>query len=300
MSQDSVELFTKYLRGERQYSEDTIRAYQSDLDELRRFLAETGRESALENVDHLDVRVFLSYLFDHGDGGRTIARKVSSLRSFYGFLYNNGRVTQNPFQDVQLHKAGKHLPRYFYEQELTKLFDQVATDNSALGIRNQLLLEILYDTGARVSETAGLTLGEIDRGPRVVHITGKGNKMRVVPYGKYMEHALDVYLKTVRPALMKNAKRPHDNLLVNKNGEPLSASGIEYVLKQIAKKAGITQNVSAHMFRHTFATDLLNNGADLRNVQALLGHSSLSTTQIYTHVTRENLQESYRNFFPRA
>ncbi|MDR3190664.1 MAG: tyrosine recombinase XerC [Lactobacillaceae bacterium] len=297
---NKIALFHDYLRVERQYSDQTVRAYLSDINEFTLFLAETGKASDLVTVDLLDVRVFLSHLYENEDVQRTIARKVSALRSFYDFLVRNDFMESNPFAGVQLRKAGRHLPRYFYEQEMTKLFETAAKDDSMLGIRNQLLLEMLYDTGMRVSEAAELTLLEIDAGARVISVTGKGNKTRIVPYGHYLVALLKTYEATIRPALMRNAKHVHDNLLVNKNGDPLTPSGIEYVLKQLGKKAGLTQDVTAHMFRHTFATDLLNNGADLRTVQQLLGHSSLSTTQIYTHVTRENLQESYRNFFPRA
>ncbi|MCM0582851.1 tyrosine recombinase XerC [Weissella diestrammenae] len=300
MIQDSLTLYLQYLKAERQYSADTIRAYRSDIQELHHFLQTTRQEKQLEAVTELDIRIFLTYLYDRGDEDRTIARKVSALRSFYEFLVSNQIVKENPLQSVQLHKTGKHLPRYFYEQELKQLFETAQSDQTALGVRNQLLLEILYGTGARVSETAHLQLSDIDTGPRVVHITGKGNKMRIVPYGKYMAQALTKYLDSVRPMFLTKASTPHIVLLVNQKGNPLSVSGIEYILKQLGKKAGVTQNVTAHMFRHTFATDLLNNGADLRHVQALLGHSSLSTTQIYTHVSRERLQESYRHYFPRA
>ena len=246
------------------------------------------------------MRVFLSYLYEKKDTTRTIARKVSALRTFYQFLERNQLVTANPFAGVQLKKAGQHLPRYFYNQELNQLFDEVAKDQSPLGLRNQLLLEILYGTGARVSETANLTLPMIDQNARIITITGKGNKMRIVPYGQYAAEALQRYLTTARVQLMAKQGVQHDFLFVNQRGQALTTSGIEYILKKLAKSAGLTQVVSAHMFRHTFATDLLNNGADLRTVQQLLGHSSLSTTQIYTHVTTDTLQKSYREFFPRA
>ena len=295
-------LFLDYLRVERQYSDDTQKAYRSDINEFERFLIETGDQKTVDitAVDQYDVRVYLSALYEKGDVSRTIARKVSSLRAFYQFLERNEFVASNPFAGVQLKKAGRHLPRYFYEKELNKLFEVVMGDTSLLGIRNRLLLEILYGTGARVSEVAGLTLGMIDQQARIITITGKGNKTRIVPYGQYAADALAIYLADARPALLAKSDTLHDQLFVNQRGQALTTSGIEYILKQLAKKAGLTQVVSAHMFRHTFATDLLNNGADLRTVQQLLGHSSLSTTQIYTHVTTDALQKSYRDFFPRA
>lgn len=295
-------LFLDYLRVERQYSEDTQKAYQSDITEFVGFLTDSGdgKPVDLTTIDQYDARVFLSMLYEKGDVSRTIARKVSSLRAFYRFLERNAVVTTNPFAGVQLKKSGQHLPRYFYEKELNKLFDVVMADTSLLGLRNRLLLEILYGTGARVSEAAGLTLGMLDQTARVITITGKGNKTRIVPYGQYAADALANYLRDARPQLLAKSQVMHDKLFVNQRGQALTASGIEYILKQLAKKAGLTQMISAHMFRHTYATDMLNNGADLRTVQQLLGHSSLSTTQIYTHVTTDALQKSYRDFFPRA
>lgn len=295
-------LFLDYLRVERQYSEDTQKAYQSDITEFVAFLTDSGDGTPVDltTIDQYDARVFLSMLYEKGDVSRTIARKVSSLRAFYRFLERNAVVTTNPFAGVQLKKSGQHLPRYFYEKELNKLFEVVMTDTSLLGLRNRLLLEILYGTGARVSEAAALTLGMLDQTARVITITGKGNKTRIVPYGQYAADALASYLRDARPQLFAKSQIMHDNLFVNQRGQALTASGIEYILKQLAKKAGLTQMISAHMFRHTYATDMLNNGADLRTVQQLLGHSSLSTTQIYTHVTTDALQKSYRNFFPRA
>ncbi|MDH5011874.1 tyrosine recombinase XerC [Weissella cibaria] len=295
-------LFLDYLRVERQYSEDTQKAYQSDITEFVGFLTDSGdgKPVDLTTIDQYDARVFLSMLYEKGDVSRTIARKVSSLRAFYRFLERNAVVTTNPFAGVQLKKSGQHLPRYFYEKELNKLFDVVMADTSLLGLRNRLLLEILYGTGARVSEAAGLTLGMLDQTARVITITGKGNKTRIVPYGQYAADALASYLGDARPQLLAKSQVMHDKLFVNQRGQALTASGIEYILKQLAKKAGLTQMISAHMFRHTYATDMLNNGADLRTVQQLLGHSSLSTTQIYTHVTTDALQKSYRDFFPRA
>ncbi|WP_439818121.1 tyrosine recombinase XerC [Weissella paramesenteroides] len=296
------QLFLDYVRIERQYSLETQKAYEGDIAEFLTFLSGTQatKSIVLSNITSFDVRVFLSELYEKGDGSRTIARKVSSLRSFYRFLINNEMVAENPFFGIVLKKPGQHLPRYFYQKELTKMFDVVMTDESALGLRNHLLLEMLYGTGARVSEIANMTLQNVDSHARVVTITGKGNKTRIVPFGHYAADALAKYLKTGRPVLSSKKAETSNKLFLNQRGAPVTTAGIEYILKQIGKKAGLTQEVTAHMFRHTFATDLLNNQADLRTVQQLLGHSSLSTTQIYTHVTTDALQKSYRNFFPRA
>ena len=301
-AENEKQLFLDYLRIERQYSDDTQKAYQGDISEFLTFLSRTQSTKVivLADITSFDVRVFLSELYEKGDESRTIARKVSSLRSFYRFLVNNELVNDNPFVGIVLKKPGQHLPRYFYQKELNSMFDVVAKDKSALGLRNQLLLEMLYGTGARVSEIANMTLQNVDSKARVATITGKGNKTRIVPFGRYAADALVTYLEAGRPILASKRDEPSNKLFLNQRGAPVTMAGIEYILKQIGKKAGLTQDVTAHMFRHTFATDLLNNQADLRTVQQLLGHSSLSTTQIYTHVTTENLQKSYRNFFPRA
>ena len=301
-AENEKQLFLDYLRIERQYSDDTQKAYQGDISEFLTFLSRTQstKEIVLADITSFDVRVFLSELYEKGDESRTIARKVSSLRSFYRFLVNNELVSDNPFVGIVLKKPGQHLPRYFYQKELNSMFDVAAKDKSALGLRNQLLLEMLYGTGARVSEIANMTLQNVDSKARVATIIGKGNKTRIVPFGRYAADALATYLEAGRPVLANKQDEPSNKLFLNQRGAPVTTAGIEYILKQIGKKAGLTQDVTAHMFRHTFATDLLNNQADLRTVQQLLGHSSLSTTQIYTHVTTENLQKSYRNFFPRA
>lgn len=299
---DYIERFLDYLKVERQYSDDTQRAYKSDIYEFVQFLGETNDQDETVNltaVTALDVRVFLSHLYERGDSTRTIARKVSSLRSLYEFLERNDAIDHNPFEGVQLKKAGQHLPRYFYEKELNHLFEVAQADQTALGQRNLLILELLYGTGMRVSELAGLELSMIDQRAKIITVTGKGNKTRIVPYGQYAQRALEHYLSDGRLQLMQADSNPN-HLFFNQRGKPLATGGIEYVLKKLGKQAGLTQNISAHMFRHTYATDLLNNGADLRTVQQLLGHSSLSTTQIYTHVTTQSLQENYRKFFPRA
>lgn len=296
-----VTLFLEYLRVERQYSADTVKAYHADLNQLVAFLAHEDTKKTFKTMDQLDVRVLLANLYELGNSTRTIARKVSSLRAFFAFLVRNGIVDVNPFADVQLKKDGRTLPRHFYEKELTKIFDQAAQDNTALGLRNQLILEILYGCGLRVAELAGLKISDFDRQSRTIMVHGKGDKMRLVPFGEYASDALTKYLADGRPKLVNGKKsQVVEQLLLNRRGEPITTAGIEYLLKKIAQEAGLTQNITAHMFRHTFASDLLNNGADLRTVQSLLGHSNLSTTQIYTNITTQDLQKNYRKFFPRA
>lgn len=298
---DEITQFMTYLQGERQYSPQTVKAYQSDLHEFCDFLADNGGQKPWQQVDQLDVEVYLSYLYDQHDARTTIARKLSTLRSLYAFLLSNGRVRDDPFAYVHLKKHQDHLPRFFYEREMTALFTAAQQNpNAQLATRDSALLEMLYGTGMRVSECVNLTLNAVDFDNRMMLIEGKGNKERYVPFGHYASDALQRYFREARVPLMTQAHQQHDYVFINHRGQQLTSAGVTYLLNQIIKRSTLSGEIHPHMLRHTFATHLLNRGADLRSVQELLGHSSLSTTQIYTHVTREHLQRDYRQFFPRA
>lgn len=300
MTQNLVQIFLQYLKVERQYSDDTVIAYQEDLAEFERFLRDNGGIKDWAAIDQLDVQVYLTNLDDQHYQRSSIARKISSLRSFFNFLAKNDLVGSNPFANVVLKKHQNHLPRFFYEREMTILFDAAKGQGTPLDVRNSALLEVLYATGIRVSECANLTLSQIDFDVQMMLIKGKGDKERYVPFGSYAKHALEVYFDQCRDVLMAKYHKEHAVVFVNHYGDPITTTGIEYVLNQIIKKSSLTAKIHPHMLRHTFATHLLNNGADLRTVQELLGHASLSTTQIYTHVTREHLQADYQKYFPRA
>lgn len=291
-------LFFNYLLVERKYSEKTKKAYEEDLMNFLAFLRSSGDENYL-SIDYLDVRTYLGYLYDEKYSRNSISRKIASLRSFYQFLLKNEVISENPFSYVHLKKKQLKLPRFFYEKEMEALFASV-TGTMPLDQRNQALLEILYATGIRVSECANLTLSSIDFSSGVLLIHGKGNKDRYVPFGSFAADALEYYLTSGRKELMNKFHKDHTYVFVNHHGEQITATGIEYVLNQLIKKSTLDSDIHPHMLRHTFATHLLNNGADMRTVQELLGHSNLSTTQIYAHVTKESLQKNYRNFHPRA
>lgn len=284
--------------NERGYSEKTKEAYQRDLNDFCRFLENSG-EASLVTVDHLDVRVYLAFLNDQKYSRNTISRKIASLRSFYQYLLKHKQIEENPFSYVHLKKKQARLPRFFYEKEIEILFDSVEGDKP-LDQRNRALLEVLYGSGLRVSECSNLTLSVIDFDNNVLLIHGKGNKDRYVPLGSYAADAIQEFVHEGRKYLMDRFGKEHDYLFINHRGDQITATGIEYVLNQIIKKSSLNSDIHPHMLRHTFATHLLNNGADLRTVQELLGHANLSTTQIYTHVTKESLQKSYRSFHPRA
>lgn len=300
MSENLEALFLQYLKVERQYSDDTIIAYQEDMNDFTHFLDENGGMKAWNQIDKLDVQVYLSYLNDQHYARTTISRRISSLRSFYNFLTRNDLATKNPFENIVLKKHQHHLPRFFYEQEMTALFEAAKGTGKPLDFRNEAILEILYGTGMRASECTSLTLNQIDFSTHMILVRGKGDKERYVMFGSYAERALKKYFDECRTPLMTKYHHEHDIVFINQHGEPITSTGVEYVLNQVIKKSSLTADIHPHMLRHTFATHMLNNGADMRTVQELLGHSSLSTTQIYTHVTTEHLQSDYQKYFPRA
>lgn len=290
--------FLQYLIIERHYSELTRKAYDEDISDFHDFLAETGEASFLA-VELADVRIYLGVLNEKQYSRNTVSRKISSLRAFYQFLLKNEVVKENPFSYIHLKKKSLRLPRFFYEKEMESLFEAVKGDEP-LDFRNEALLEVLYGTGIRVSECCGICLKDIDFELGILLVHGKGNKERYVPFGHYAEEAIRTYLKLGREVLMTKYGKQHDYLFINHHGDAITATGVEYVLNQVIKKSSLTSEIHPHMLRHTFATHLLNNGADMRTVQELLGHASLSSTQIYAHVTKEHLQKDYRAFHPRA
>lgn len=294
-----INWFMDYLLDERQYSNNTAMAYKSDILDFKESLSDENRN--LHQADDLDVSNYLTILKKKNESRNTIIRKISSLRSFYKFLIRNNELEENPFDDVNLKKHPNHLPRFFYEKELYELFKSAKNgENSQLALRNYAIIELLYDTGMRVSECVSLSYRDIDFDNRIINVIGKGNKQRYLPFGKYLIKALDEYKKGCRNEIMNKYQKTHDFVFINQYGDQLTSRGIEYILDDIVKRTSLTTNIHPHMLRHTFATQMLNNGADLRTVQELLGHSSLSTTQIYTHVTNEHLLRDYNKFFPRS
>ena len=293
-----ITLFSNYLMNERHYSEHTNRAYIDDLLAFERFLKETGEEDILA-VELSDARIYLSYLTDKDYSRASISRKISSIRAFYQFLLNNEIVSDNPFSYLHLKKRGSRLPTFFYEEEMKVLFE-AAEGDSPLDLRNKALLELLYGTGMRVSECQGIRLDDIDFQMGMLFVKGKGRKERYIPFGHYARLAVRDYIDNGRRGLMVKYGKEHDFLFISHHGDQITQNGIQFVLTQLIKKSSLSHNITPHMLRHTFATHLLNNGADIRTVQELLGHKSLSSTQIYTHVTTEHLQKDYNSYHPRA
>ncbi len=281
------EKFLRYLEIERNASEHTRLNYELDLEQFGGFLKETP----LEKVDHLTVRRYLAHLKENHLTARTIGRKLSSLRSFFKFLVKDGLIKINPAEAIVSPKQEKPLPKFLTEAEVVRLIEAPKRD-TLKGARDRAIFETLYSTGMRISELVGLRQDDMDFIAGTVKVLGKGKKERLLPVGDRALKAVRDYLK------IRKSDSPH--VFLNKNGKPLGARGIRKVLDAYIRAISLKEHVSPHTFRHSFATHLLDRGADLRSVQELLGHANLSTTQIYTHLTTEKLKAVYEKAHPRA
>lgn len=280
----------RYLEIEKNYSPHTLLNYKLDLESFKKFIGDTG----LEKVDYLTLRKYLAVLKEKNLGTRTIGRRLSSLRSFFRFLTREGYLKVNPILVLSSPKLEKHLPAFMTEEEVTRLIESAFPRNESdeLGLRNRAILETFYSTGMRISELVGLDLNDIDFIGGIVKVMGKGKKERIVPIGETATSTIRKYLD--------RRKKQADALFLNKNGGRISARGVRAAVAKYIRLVGVKQGVSPHTLRHSFATHLLNRGADLRTVQELLGHANLSTTQIYTHLTTDKLKSMYDKAHPRA
>lgn len=293
-----VEQFMTYLSVERNASTYTLTFYKQDITTFAQFL-QSNHINNYADVTYQQVRHFLTKLYNRQLSRKTVSRTLSSLRTFYNYLEREEISDTNPFVRIPLPKQDKLIPDFFYEEELAELF-RVNDLTTPLGQRNQALLELLYATGIRVSECQSLTVDQVDFNFNMVKVVGKGNKERYIPFGQFACDALQTYINEGRNELLGSEQEDVSAVFLNARGAPITTRGIQYVLEQIIKKTSLTVNIHPHKFRHTFATHLLNEGADLRTVQELLGHENLSTTQVYTHVTKDRLRHVYMNSHPRA
>ncbi|HGE72899.1 TPA: tyrosine recombinase XerC, partial [Candidatus Poribacteria bacterium] len=279
-------------------SPHTIDNYNRDLMDFMKYLSdEFGNLPSIESIDHLMIRSYLANQQGRQLARTTIVRRLSSLRSFFKYLYKRGYLETDPTSAVSSPKIQRKLPDYLEISEIEALLS-IPDKNDIIGLRDRAILELLYSTGMRVSEMLALDLSDIDRSNAIVKVRGKGKKERIIPIGSYAMSALNDYLK-IRDKL--KVKRSNQALFVSERGNRIPDSkSINRRISKYAKSAGIKKNVTAHTLRHTFATHLLNAGADLRSVQELLGHEKLATTQIYTHVSAERLKEVYEKAHPRA
>ena len=304
---DLIERFIGYMRTQRGYSVHTLRNYRTDLRHfldflsLKRGIKEEGKAlMEIDNIDPLFIRAYMGSLFGIYNR-RTIARKISSLRSFFNFLDRNGLNKGNPVADISTPKQGKYIPSYLPIDEMFKLLEG-PDKGKPLGLRDLAIIEVLYSCGIRVAELAGLNMTDIDFNGHLIKVLGKGNKERIVPIGWKALEAVRNYMEAVLP-LRKKAQHIAGRsvpLFINNRGGRLTTRSVGSIIKRYALGCGLIIDISPHSLRHTFATHLLDGGADLRSVQEMLGHMSLSTTQKYTHVTMDRLMEVYDKAHPRS
>ena len=309
----TISSFLQHLIVEKGFSRNTSDAYRNDLGQFWDFLQDGSHSNGNGNGDgssdgnnfwaSVDLNLLNKYVEDlrvrKGYRDTTTARKIASIKSFFGFLSENNLITEDPTESLGSPRVGRTLPKFLPEEEVTKLLDTAYKSGTNEGQRDAVIMELLYATGLRVGELVSLNMQDVDLSESYIRCMGKGSKERIVHlYPKALEE-LRRYLKSARLALLGH-KRTEPSLFVNHRGERLTRQWVWTILKTYAQKAGIEQNITPHTLRHSFATHLLQNGASLRHVQELLGHSSISTTQVYTHLTNGYVQKEYAKSHPRA
>ncbi|WP_407046330.1 tyrosine recombinase XerC [Staphylococcus pseudintermedius] len=287
------EQFLDMLKRERFFSDHTLKAYHDDLVQFNRFLAQ--EQLSLTAFKYIDARNYLQTLYDMGLQRTIVSRKISTLRSFYAFWMTQDHEIVNPFVQLVHPKKERYLPTFFYTEEMEALFQTVMQD-AHKGLRDRVILELFYATGIRVSELVSLKTEDVDLEMCWIKVLGKGGKERIVPFGEFCRQSIEQYLAEFAP--IQNVQHPY--LITNLKGQPITERGVRYVLNDIVKRTAGVTSIHPHKLRHTFATHLLNEGADLRTVQSLLGHVNLSTTGRYTHVTNQQLRNVYLQAHPRA
>ena len=284
--EENIIKFLKYLKIQKNYSNYTIINYGKDLKIFLNFLEENNIDSYTK-IDYQTIRKFLEFLYKEKYEKKSIARHISSLRSFFKYLLKENIIINNPMTLVSNPKLDKKLPKYLYYEQIEKILS-IPDKNTPLGMRDVTLLELLYSTGVRVSELVNIKIEDIDFNERTIKILGQGNKERIVLYSKVLASYLEDYL------IKRSTFKPnHNYLFINKLGNKLTDRGVRTIIDNVLKKGMVDFHISPHMIRHTFATHLLDNGADLKCVQELLGHKNLSSTQVYTHVSDERLRQVY-------
>jgi integrase/recombinase XerC len=307
-----VRAFLDYLKYERHFSDYTVRSYGADLIQFCQFLRgeigvgyranapriEGDTDAQIVGADPLVYREFLAYLFAQNYTKSTTARKLATLRSFSKFLIRRGKLTANPLATIRTPKQEKRLPKCLELDQIQRLLDAPG-DGDVLSIRDKSMLEVLYSSGVRVSELVALELQDLDLDEGVVRVRGKGRKDRLTPIGSQAISALKRYLQ-IRQSTWNAPVEPASRVFLNKHGQSLSTRSVRRKLDKYLSIAGLDPGISPHTLRHSFATHLLNNGADLRSVQELLGHQSISTTQVYTHLSTRKIRQAYEEAHPRA
>lgn len=290
--------FLDYLANVRHYSPKTVLSYQEDIDIFCDFIFKEG--VLMEDVDIICIRNYLTEELNRGVSKRSCKRRLSSLRHFYKYMINVGYIKDNPFIFVTAPKMETKYPHALYKEQIQELFKRNLERQDKLKNRDQAILYLLYYSGVRAQELVSLDVQSVSIKERWVRVLGKGNKERIIPFTSECQEVLKQYINNERKALLVKSKTLTPALFLNAQGERLTTRGLEYILDAIEEKIGLYVGLHPHILRHSFATHLLENGADLRVIQELLGHESINATQVYTHVTEEAMKETYQNTFPRA
>lgn len=294
--QKLIQKFIEYLEYEKGYSKKTIISYENDLELFNNYLKE-NKITNIKNIEYNTIRKYLSYLHDNKYEASSVSRKISALRSFFKYNIKEKIITTNPMTLISNPKKEKKLPKYLNYEETEKLLNSIEI-NKKEGIQERLILELLYSTGIRVSELVNIKIKDIKIKENQINILGKGNKERIVLFGEKAKEIIKLYLNAYKEGFIGNISNQY--LLINKKGKQLTTNKIELIVKDALRKSSLKLNISPHTLRHTFATHMLDNGADLKSVQELLGHENLKTTAIYTHISNERLKQVFLKSHPRA
>lgn len=289
-----IDKYLEYLEKIKKYSDKTTESYKNDLIEYNEFLG--NNFTTILKVDKEIVNKYLKYLYERELNKNSICRKLSSVRGLYNYLVREEIIDSNIFMSISNPKKEVYLPKFLSDKEMDKIFE-VSTDNNSIEERDKLIIELLYATGLRVSELVNIKIKDIDMNNKTIKVLGKGSKERIVLYNNHTKDALSKYLSNGYHELNK---KNNNYLILNKNGDKLSDRYVRNIINKLVRKAGLNIKISPHTIRHTFATDMLEEGADLVTVKELLGHESLNTTSIYTHITNEQIKKTYNMAHPRA
>ena len=290
MNKDYIKEYEDYLRIDKKYSNNTIMSYMNDLNKFDLFLDNKD----ITKIDKTTIRSFIESEKNRKLSDRTISHDLIVIKNFYKYLEKNNIIKNNPSVDIELPKLKKALPHVLSLDEVDKILDIELKDKYAY--RNKAMLELMYSSGLRISELVNLKIQDIDLEEDIVRVTGKGSKMRIVPIGDYAIYYLKLYINEYRSLLIKS--KVSDYLFLNSRGDRISRQAMFKIIKQIIRDKNIKKDVSPHTLRHSFASHMLENGADLRSIQELLGHSDISTTQIYTHISNKKIKENYEESHP--
>ncbi len=285
-----MEEYYLYLRTEKKLGENTITSYKFDLENFNNFF----KNRNIININKEDIIKYIEYLNKNQSIG-SINRHISSLKGFYNYLLEEGKIKISPLEEITALKTTKKLPKYLTIEEVDKLLNIPL--NNAFDYRNKAMMEVMYATGLRVSELVGLEYSNVDLFNSIIRVKGKGKKERIVPIGEIASHYLEIYINEYRSKLLKGST---DKLFLNNHGKPITRQGFNFILNNIKESSGIKKEITPHVLRHSFATHLLEGGADLRSIQEMLGHENISTTNIYTYVANNILRENYDMYHPRA